>query len=350
MQRPVQRVLIVGGGIAGLTAALRLAEHGHGVTLVEREHVLGGNANTVCCKAIDGRCQLCGACLLADALEAARTHPALEVLTDTRLTGLSRANGSFSTSLSAPGGDRTASADAVLLASGFDHIPAGAKGPYGYGTLPAVTTGAEVERRLKTEGQAAYDDERLRRVAFIQCVGSRDEHVGRGYCSQVCCRYALRLARVFKARRPETEVTLFKMDIQHAGRDSAAAWRAAPGEGIRIVAGLPAVVRRAPEDPLQAEFLYDDILAARLGRETFDMVVLSTGMQPRQDAGSLAALADLNLDRFGFFATREDGVSTRAPGVFVAGACGAPRSIAESAAHAQIAAQACHRYLQEKGA
>lgn len=350
MHGSVQRVLIVGGGIAGLTAAVQLAEHGYGVTLVERERTLGGNATTVCCKAIDGKCQLCGACLLADALEAVRAHPGVTALTGSEVRALSSDDGAQLATLSTPAGDRATPYDALIIASGFDHVQAGTKGPYGYGILPAVTTGADMERRLKTEGQTAYDDRDLQRIAFIQCVGSRDEHVGRGYCSQVCCRYALRLARVLKARRPDADITLFKMDIQHSGRDAAAAWQAVGAEGIRIVSGLPAVVRRAPDNPQQAEFLYDDILGDRLERETFDMVVLSTGMQPRRDAGAFSAMADLNLDRYGFYATRDDGVTTRVPGVFVAGACAAPRSIAESVAHAQVSAGACHRYLQEKGA
>ena len=229
-----------------------------------------------------------------------------------------------------------------------DHVDAHAKGPYGYGILPAVTTGQEMERRLKEEGQAAYDFLQGRKVAFIQCVGSRDEHAGRGYCSQVCCRYALRLARMLKKRIPDIQITVFKMDIQTSGRDFATTWSAVPQEGIRLVAGLPAVIRRSTQDPHKATFLYDDILAGQTVQEDFDLVVLSVGMQPRKDAPQIAELLGINRDAYGFFATGDDGTSTISPGVFVAGSCAAPRSIAESIAHAQQAAEACYLYLQEQ--
>ncbi len=348
--RMMQPVLVVGGGVAGLTAAVSLARRGHPVTLVEREPRLGGNASTVCCKAIDGTCQLCGACLLADALDAARDQAHLALRTQTSLRQVTRADGALQVSLSTPQGTETFPFAALVLATGFDHVDAHTKGPYGYGILPAVISGEEMERRLRLEGRAVYDGPENNHVAFIQCVGSRDEHVGRGYCSQVCCRYALRLARLLKARAPAVDVTVFKMDIQTSGRDFRTTWNAVTAEGIRIVAGLPAVVRRSPEHPGRVQFLYDDILAGSVERDEFDLVVLSTGMQPRRDAEEVAARVGVNQDRFGFFATGDDGVSALGEGVFAAGSCAAPRSIAESVAHAQVAAAACHRYLQEVGA
>ncbi len=339
-------VVVVGGGIAGLTAALNLAQRGVAVTLVERDHALGGHARTVCCKAIAGVCQSCGGCLLAPRLEAVRAHASIQVYTATTVTGVDhRADGRFTLALAShDDSDRAialvqSACDGILLATGFDHVDARTKGPYGLGIVPAVITGEELERRLVAEGQGAYDAADLRRVAFIQCVGSRDEHVGRGYCSQVCCRYAVRLARLLKSRHPEAEVTVFKMDIQAAGRDFLPAWRAASVAGIGLIAGLPAVIRRSPEDPTRAALLYDDILGNRFSAGDFDLVVLSTGIQPRADARQVAEQFGVNLDRYGFFDVQAQDVETIVPGVFVAGCCQAPRSMAESVAHAQVAAQ-----------
>jgi len=243
----------------------------------------------------------------------------------------------------------------VVLATGFDHIDARAKGPYGYGILPAVTTGEEMEKRLKIEGQGAYDSNPPRHIAFIQCVGSRDEHAGRGYCSQVCCRYALRLARVLKSRFADAEITIFKMDIQVSGRDFGETWKTVAAEGFRLVSGLPAVIRRSTNNPAHVTFLYDDILAGQLRQEDFDLVVLATGMQPRADVADVADLYGIDRDRFGFLAARpsssdahSDTTSTAVPGIFLAGACQGPRSIAESVAHAQQAAETCYRYLAAK--
>jgi len=341
-------VVVIGGGIAGLTAALNLAPRGLGITLVGRESAFGGDARTVCCKALDGKCQLCGGCLLADRLAAVEEAKRIETLVSTTVTHTKRVDGGFVLHLASSWTpDTTLSADAVILATGFDHVDAHTKGPYGYGILPAVTTGEEVEKRLRQNGRSAYEGLGLQKVAFIQCVGSRDEHVGRGYCSQVCCRYAVRLARLFKSWYPKAEVTLFKMDIQTSGRDFDPTWQAAQKEGIRFVAGLPAVIRRSPEAAERATFLYDDILAGKLAQEDFDLIVLSVGMQPRRDADHMAGLFGLNQDPYGFFATNGDETSALVPGVFVAGSCQAPRSIAESVAHAQKAAEACYVYLQE---
>ena len=346
-KRPM--VVVVGGGIAGLEAAANLAERGVSVTLIERESQLGGNGLTVCCKAIDGVCQLCGGCLLAERLSSAGSLPLVQILLETTVARFDRTNGGFSVSLSGANAPQDPIvADAVVVATGFDHVDAHTKGPYGYGILPMVTTGEEMERRLRLEGQGAYDGLGAARVAFVQCVGSRDEHAGRGYCSQVCCRYAVRLARLLKARNPELQVSIFKMDIQNGGRDFAACWQAASSDGIRFVAGLPAVVRRSDEAPAAATFIYDDILGGAVAREAFDLVVLSVGMQPRSDAPQVADALGINLDRFGFFAAGDDETSTLVSGVFVAGSCQAPRSLAESAAHARSAAEACYRYVTER--
>lgn len=348
-ERPM--VIVVGGGMAGLEAAANLAERGVSVTLVEREAHLGGNGLSVCCKAIDGACQWCGGCLLGERLSTAGRLPLVQILLETTVArcAYDRASGGFSVSLAGANAPETPlAADAVILATGFDHVDAHTKGPYGYGILPMVTTGEEMERRLRREGQGAYDGLGAARVAFIQCVGSRDEHVGRGYCSQVCCRYAVRLARVLKARNPDLQVSVFKMDIQNGGRDFAACWQAAASDGIRFVAGLPAVVRRSAEAPAAATFIYDDILGGAVAQEEFDLVVLSVGMQPRADAPQVAAALGINLDRYGFYAAGDDETSTLVPGVFVAGSCQAPRSLAESAAHARRAAEACYRYVTER--
>jgi heterodisulfide reductase subunit A len=355
----------MGGGISGITVAINLALRGVAVTLIEREAALGGNARTVCCKAINGVCQLCGGCLLRDRIALVQALPGVQVVTGATV---SRVRGPGAGAQQA-GAQQAAplqvvldsgvelSAQAVVLATGFDHVDARTKGPYGYGILPAVTTGEEMERRLSAEGQWAYDGKGIKRVAFIQCVGSRDEQAGRGYCSQVCCRYALRLARLLKQRIPDVQITVHKMDLQTSGRDICPTWDAARKEGLRVIAGLPAVIRRAqdnpnalgnpaaPGSPAPVTFLYDDILAAKVAQETYDLVVLATGIQPRADAAQVADLFAVERDRYGFFATRADETTTLTPGVFVAGCCAAPRSMAESVAHANQAAEACYAYL-----
>ncbi|MBC7255398.1 MAG: FAD-dependent oxidoreductase [Chloroflexi bacterium] len=338
------RVAVIGGGTAGIAAALNLAQRGIGVILIEREAQLGGNASTVCCKAVEGACQHCGGCLFRDHLRALQNTEGIHTFLETRIERVERREGRFLLhGQQAQAKPLSFEAHAVILATGFDPISPLGKGPYGYGLLPHVITGRDLEVLLQARGRKACDDLPLNRVAFIQCVGSRDEHNSRGYCSQVCCRYALRLARVLKEHSPKAEITFFKMDLQTSGRDMAATWAAAKG-AFRVIAGLPAILEGTAEGAIS--FRYEEVLTSRQIREAFDLVVLATGIQPRADAAEVAEQFGLNQDPSGFFATARDGTSTLTPGVFVAGCCQAPRSITESIAHAQEAAQACMRYLQ----
>jgi heterodisulfide reductase subunit A2 len=345
MDRP--RVLVIGGGISGITAALNLAQRGVTVDLVERESNLGGNALTVCCKAINGQCQYCGACLVADRLQAIRGCQEISVHSPCSIVNLDVETNGFSYRLRPSLQVEPDTAHAIIVATGFDHVDARSKGPYGYGILPMVVSGEEMERRLKSEGQTLYDSQQPREVAFIQCVGSRDEHAGRGWCSQVCCRYGVRLARLLKAHSPQTNITVFKMDIQTTGRDSSA-FQKAQEEGIQFVVGLPAVVRRSERKPSRASLFFDDVLSGQTRQLEFDLVVLATGIEPRHDAPDWAQALNINTNRFGFFASTGDGTVTIKPGVFLAGCCQSPRSISESIAHANLTAETCYRYLQEQ--
>lgn len=339
-------VVVIGGGISGVTAALNLAQHGIAVDLVEREPRLGGNALTVSCKAVNGQCQHCGGCLVADSLHQISAMSHLRVDLSSRITAVQHSGKVFNFQLDTPHGLENRIAQAVIVATGFDHVDARTKGPYGYGILPMVITGEDMERRLRDEGQAAFDAPGPREIAFIQCVGSRDEHAGRGWCSQVCCRYGVRMARLLKARSPQTNVTVFKMDIQTAGRDSQA-FALAQQEGIRFVCGIPAVIRRSERDLSKAVLLFDDIHAGQFREQEFDLVVLSTGIEPRHDAAELAEILRVERSRFGFLDAGWDETALDVAGVFAAGCCQSPRSIPESIAHATTAAENCLRYLME---
>ncbi|NLV74480.1 MAG: CoB--CoM heterodisulfide reductase iron-sulfur subunit A family protein [Chloroflexi bacterium] len=342
-------VLVIGGGIAGVSAALALTERDVPVTLVERDAQLGGQASSVCCKAVAGRCQQCGGCLYAGQLQACADQTRIDIQLTTTVTSCNPSEGGFRYTLCTLDGSLEGTASAVILATGFDHVNARTKGAFGYGLLPAIISGDELERRLSEAGQAAFDTDEPRQVAFIQCVGSRDEQAGRGWCSQVCCRYGVRLARLLKARSPNTVVTVFRMDIQHCGRDSQA-FDLAQKEDITFVTGLPAQIQRAGAHNEQVLLQYDDIHAGQYTSLLADLVVLSTGIQPRADAAATADLFGLERNAFGFMASAADDVRTAVPGIYLAGCCQAPRSIADSIAHARRAAAACLQDLQEQPA
>ncbi len=331
--------LVLGGGVAGLSAALELARRGRSSLLVEQSARLGGRAAAFCCKALR-TCARCGACRLGDLLEQAAARPEIEIVTQARVSAAQalepgawrvelvphadpgQAAGevpALGAPLAAP---RSLEVEGLVLAVGYEPYPAAGKTRFGHGRVEGVVSALELEAALKQDLLPAAGP--VKSLAFIQCVGSRDEeHL---YCSRVCCGYALRLARLIKGRWPETEITFFHMDVQGYGR----AWedelaelrrdlnfvRAMPGEAVAGAHG-PELVWAAP--------------GGGQARQEFDLVVLSQGLTPPAGAAELAALFGAGRDADGFLRP--------APGVAVAGAAGGPLSIRESIVQAASAAQ-----------
>ncbi|HCW51422.1 MAG TPA: hypothetical protein DGR79_05065, partial [Clostridiales bacterium] len=111
----------------------------------------------------------------------------------------------------------------------------------------------------------------FKRVAFVQCVGSRNVTLGRGYCSQVCCRYALRLAARLRRDDPGRRVAIFYMDLQVSGKDVRMRWEEL-GRGVELIQGAPASIVAGEAEVLVR---YEDLRQGRVRQEPFDLVVLS---------------------------------------------------------------------------
>ncbi len=228
---------------------------------------------------------------------------------------------------------------AIIAATGFDVFDAKQKGWLGYGEYPNVLTGLDLERRFASEGSIALspNGKAPQNVAFIQCVGSRDEYIGNGYCSQVCCKYAMRLAKLLQYQNPETKVTIFYIDLQTAGKGFAEFYEQCK-ETIRFVRGIP--VKISQPSPGELEVKYENIAEGKVNKEDFDLVVLSVGITPRKDSLALARVLGINIGDYGFFHVRAplDGIETNVEGIFVAGTCQGPKDILDSIAQGVQAA------------
>jgi heterodisulfide reductase subunit A len=230
-------------------------------------------------------------------------------------------------------------ARAVILAPGYTPFDPRRKTRFGHGRVPGVVSALELEEALAL----GHLDPVPGRVAFIQCVGSRDHELGRPYCSRVCCAYALRLARLLKHRAPQTQVTFFHMDTQGYGR----AWEdELPGlrRELRFVRAMPGEVTAGPGG---AEVVWAGPEGAP-AREEFDLVALSVGLGPGADADSLASLFQTGRTADGFLGLEGQAVAAAAPGVFLAGAARGPMSISEAIAHATLAAAAAAIWAGEE--
>jgi len=267
----LNRALVVGGGIAGMSAALAVADHGVDVTLVEASEQLGGNL-TWLNQTIEGT-------PIAPYLEEINArvdeHPQIEVKTGSRVTGaFGQAGHFFSTVESEQQPPITIEHGAVVMATGGKEAATDA---YGYGTSDAVVTQRELEIRIRDN---QLDTDKIASVAMIQCVGSREEP--RNYCSRVCCPTALKQALWLKKRNPDLQVYILYRDMMTCGHNES--WYTeARKQGVLCFQyqpdQKPAVCIDADKPAPVSVSLHDPILNAPI-KISADLLVLATGITP----------------------------------------------------------------------
>jgi heterodisulfide reductase subunit A len=233
---------------------------------------------------------------------------------------------------------------ALILAGGFEPFDARLKGEYGYGQWPNVITSLEYERILSAAGpyqghiQRLSDGKIPRRIAWIQCVGSRDTHIGNDYCSAVCCMSATKQAMITKEHARNIDTSIFFIDIRAHGKGFDRFYERSKSEnGVRYVRSLISRVIPNPEDDtLSISYAAPDHL---LQEETYDIVVLSVGLCPNASIVQLAERLGVTLNEHGFCASDPlDIVATSKPGVYVCGAAQSPKDIPDSVQQGSSAA------------
>jgi heterodisulfide reductase subunit A-like polyferredoxin len=241
----------------------------------------------------------------------------------------------------------------IILAPGFDEFDARLKGEYGYGRFPNVVTSIEFERILSASGPyqgrilRPSDREHPKRIAFIQCVGSRDPAIGIGYCSSVCCMYATKEAVIAKEHERAIEPTIFFMDMRTFGKGFEQYYeRAQRDYGLRYVRCMISSIKELPGSrDLQVRYIAPD---GQMIEEEFDLVVLSVGLRPPRDAQELATTVGIRLNNHGFCETPPFApVATSRTGVFVCGLLEGPKDIPETVMQASAAAAAASGFLSE---
>jgi heterodisulfide reductase subunit A-like polyferredoxin len=229
------------------------------------------------------------------------------------------------------------SVGAIIVATGFNVFDARKKGSLGYGRYPNVLTGLDLEQIFTREGYLGLSPsgKEPHNIAFIQCVGSRDKD--HDYCSQVCCKYAMKLAGLIKYQSPDTQVTIFYIDLQTAGKGFAQ-FHEDYKKSIRFVRGVPVEILQTASGELEVKF--EDISQGKVCRDTFDLVVLSVGISPGKNSWDLARILGINLADDGFFGTDNslNSNETNVDGIFLAGTCQSPKDIPDSVAHGIAAA------------
>ncbi len=332
-----KRIIVIGGGVAGMQTALRLAEQGAEPVLVEKEPELGGK--------LRGWHVLFPSFTPAEevltALRRRINECGIEVLTSTEVVGLEPRRVRLADG-------RTLEGEAVVVASGFTLFDASIKEEYGYGIYDNVFTSVDIERMLNEGRVAKADGTAPRRIAFLHCVGSRDEKVCQQHCSKVCCITGVKQAMEMKKLFPEADVFNFYMDIRMFGPGYEEMYREAQQKyNIHFVRGR--ISEASPTIEGRVQIKAEDTLTGRPLRMSVDMLVLLVGMRANDDNAALAAGAGLNRAPSGFLAPRDlflGNVCSNVDGIFYAGAVTAPKSIGETLNEATAAADAAVRYTE----
>jgi len=410
-----KNVLIIGGGTAGLSAAVDLVNLDINVDLVEKSDFLGGHAIEYTCKATRNTCVKCSACMVEEKLNDTILHPKIKIWTGSRVQEVSK-NGRFTAKIhckpkyiapdkctncricfdKCPVDDallhgssknnipfyavneekclyfkdkscgicrdecpekaidldkeeleHSIEADAVLVAAGFHPFNPEDK-PYGYNRFDNVVTSLDLERMLKQVGRVKRpsDDTIPERIAFIQCVGSRDSKLNHLWCSKICCGSAMRMARLIKDRHPEIDITVFYIDVQTFGKNFEQFYKHAQEE-LEMIRAIPGDIYEVEEQKLKINFLNNTTHETL--EEIFDLVVLSIGITPGKDNGEIAELLHLKLADSGFIESGAEETSATNNGIFTAGSVHGAMSIPEAIASAGSAARQIVKHLRPNG-
>jgi len=305
------------------------------VTLVESSSALGGHAARLhrTFPTLESVADL-----INPMIERVMTHPRITVLIGAELDEVGGYVGNFHARIRQGDETHEVSAGTIIVATGYQVFDARRKPELGYGNYPQVITTLDFEQFAA--GPIQINGQEPKQVVFIQCVGSRDRSVGNPYCSRICCMVTAKQASLVRERLPNSNVTVFYMDVRAFGKGFEEFYDATRGKGVLYRRGNPSeIIRRGDKVVVRAE---DTLLGEQVEVEA-DLVVLAVGMTPRADTGAVAGLLKLARSADGFFLEAHPKlrpVDTAMAGLFLAGACQGPKDITETVAQARAAASA----------
>ena len=419
-------VLVVGGGIAGIQAALEIANSGHKVYLVEREPSIGGHMAQFdkTFPTLD-----CASCIFTPLLSAVGQHPHIELMTYSEVEEISGYIGNFKAKIRKKAryvdeekcnscmvcvqkcpwkavsefdeglAERKAiytpfaqavpnvpvidtehcvyflkgkcracekfcdvnaidfeqqdkevevEVGAVIVATGYDSLDPSVMSNYGFGRYDNVFTALQFERMTNASGPTGgrivlKDGREPKSIAIIHCVGSRDKNYHE-YCSRVCCMYSLKYSHLIKEKIKDADVYQFYIDMRCFGKGYEEFYERLSNEGVIFIRGKVAeVTDRAVSEEEEGKLIAvaEDSLLGTMIRVPVDMVILSTALESRSDAETVARLFNISRGGDGFFLERHpklDPVATTTDGVFIVGCAQGPKDIPDTVAQASAAA------------
>jgi heterodisulfide reductase subunit A len=364
----VKRALVIGGGIAGMQAALDVADAGYPVVLVERNHRLGGRM-----------AELSGLYLNLDAasslleskIDSVRRHANIQVLTNAEVTEVGGYVGNFVVKVEQQAGESAGEAlraavpvhpvpytfdiGSIIVATGYDLYDKARLGEYGGARYPDVIDGLQFEEMLRPDGPTGgqirrpSDGRVPKEVVWVQCAGSRDPELHMPYCSKVCCMYVAKQSMLYKQMVPDGQATVFYIDIRTQGKGyEEFSQRAMEEHDVLYVRGKVSKVFQ--ENGHVTVWGVDTLTNVPIEVEA-DLVVLATATVPRSDAVELGQRLRISTDEHGFLSEAHPKlrpVESLTAGVFLAGAAQFPKDIPETVAQASGAAAKVLRLFSQR--
>jgi heterodisulfide reductase subunit A len=337
-----KHVIVIGGGVAGLEAAGQLSKAGIEVTLIEKESKTGGHLNNWYRLFPDRR----NSSEVKEYLDNLTVSRGIKLMAGTNIEKFSRHRNHFSVK-STSGEELTA--DAVVVATGFDLFKSARKEEYGYGIYDNVITSADLEVMFRKGMISLINGNTPKTIGIVHCVGSRDEKAGNLYCSKLCCVTAVKQAIEIKEQLPASNVFCFYMDMRMGGAHYEELYREAQEKwGVNFIRGKVSETGESIDNKLVIKV--EDTLAGRPLKMELDLLVLMAGMEMSEGGGKLAALSGLKTGENRFFAAEDHHYGSNRSnikGVFYAGTCTAPMNITETISHARSAVSDVMDYLNE---
>ena len=337
---PSDAVLIIGGGPAGIEAARGLADLGVRVEVVETRERLGGMPISASYAALTPDFRDAESAM-DEMIAPLKDNPLVALRTSSRVTGCSGGAGNFQVTVTKDGKDEVVPAGAIIVATGFDHFDPGRETQmYGYYEYDDVITLPDCEKMLKAHKFVRPSNGEVpKRVAFIQCVGSRDRQIGNEFCSKVCCGIASKEAIEIRQQLPDTKVFIFYIDMRMYGYwENEIYWPAQEKYKINYIRGIVSEILWKNERLL---IRGEDTTLGRPMEVPMDVVVLSVGMEPSKGTKEMAKLLELPQNKYGYLETvggALNTVQTPVDGIYAAGACTGPADLEDSISMGSAAA------------
>ncbi len=337
-----KRVIVIGGGVAGLEVAGQLSNRGIEVSVIEKEVKTGGHLNKWYKLFPDRR----NSSEVKSYLEKIIQNYRIKLLTNTSVEKFRKGRGHFTVTTN---NGEELTADAVIVATGFDLFKSERKEEYGYGIYDNVITSADLEEKFRKGEIILKNGTVPETIGIIHCVGSRDEKVGNFYCSKLCCVTAVKQAIEIREFLPDSKVFCFYMDMRMGGAFYEELYREAQEKwGVSFIRGKVSEASETIDNKLLIKV--EDTLAGRPLKMKLDMLVLMAGMEMSETGAKFADMTGLARGENRFFSAADNHTGSNRSnieGIFYAGTCTAPMNITETISHARAAVVEVIDYLND---